>query len=62
MLATRPANLTFKEAAALPYGGLLALFFVRRADIKAGQHVLVYGASGPSAQRPCSSFGNSARR
>lgn len=46
MLATRPANLTFEEAAALPYGGLLALYFVRRADIKAGQRVLVYGASG----------------
>jgi alcohol dehydrogenase len=38
--------LTFEEAAALPYGGLIALFFIRRADIKAGQHVLVYGASG----------------
>ncbi len=46
MLVTRPANLTFQEAAAIPYGGLLALYFVRRADIKAGQHVLVYGASG----------------
>lgn len=46
MLAPRPANLTFEEAASLPYGGLLALYFVRRAAIKAGQRVLVYGASG----------------
>jgi NADPH:quinone reductase-like Zn-dependent oxidoreductase len=46
ILTTRPANLTFEEAAALPYGGLIALFFIRRAGIKAGQHVLVYGASG----------------
>ena len=46
MLAARPANLTFQEAAAIPYGGLLALYFVKRANIKAGQHVLVYGASG----------------
>jgi len=46
ILTTRPANLTSQEAAALPYGGLIALFFIRRADIKAGQHVLVYGASG----------------
>jgi len=46
VLTTRPANLTFEEAAALPYGGLIALYFVRRADIKAGQHILVYGASG----------------
>lgn len=46
ILTTRPANLTFEEAAALPYGGLLARFFIRRAEIKAGQQVLVYGASG----------------
>ena len=46
MLAVRPANLTFQEAAAIPYGGLLALFFIRRAGIKARHHVLVYGASG----------------
>jgi len=46
VLTTRPANLTFEEAAALPYGGLIALFFIRRAGIQAGQHVLVYGASG----------------
>ena len=46
VLTKKPANLSFDEAAALPYGGLIALFFIRRADIKAGQHVLVYGASG----------------
>ena len=46
MLVARPANLTFEEAAAIPYGGLLALFFIRRAAINAGQRVLVYGASG----------------
>jgi NADPH:quinone reductase-like Zn-dependent oxidoreductase len=46
ILAPQPANLTFEEAAALPYGGLLALYFIRKAEIKAGQNVLVYGASG----------------
>ena len=46
VLTTRPANLTYEEAAALPYGGLLALYFLRRAEIKAGQRILVYGASG----------------
>jgi NADPH:quinone reductase-like Zn-dependent oxidoreductase len=46
VLTTRPANLTFAEAAAIPYGGLLALYFVRKAGIKSGQRVLVYGASG----------------
>jgi len=46
LLATRPANLTDEEAAAIPYGGLLALHFLRKADVQAGQRVLVYGASG----------------
>jgi NADPH:quinone reductase-like Zn-dependent oxidoreductase len=46
LLATRPANLTDEEAASIPYGGLLALHFLRRAKVQAGQRVLVYGASG----------------
>jgi NADPH:quinone reductase-like Zn-dependent oxidoreductase len=46
LLATRPANLTDDEAAALPYGGLLALHYLRKADVRAGQRVLIYGASG----------------
>jgi NADPH:quinone reductase-like Zn-dependent oxidoreductase len=46
LLATRPANLSNEEAAAIPYGGLLALHFLRKADVRAGQRVLIYGASG----------------
>jgi NADPH:quinone reductase-like Zn-dependent oxidoreductase len=46
LLATRPANLTDDEAAAIPYGGLLALHLLRKADVRAGQRVLIYGASG----------------
>ena len=46
LLATRPGNLTDEEAAAIPYGGLLALHFLRKADVRAGQRVLIYGASG----------------
>ena len=42
----RPANLTDEEAASIPYGGLLALDYLRRANVQAGQRVLVYGASG----------------
>ena len=46
LLATRPGNLTDEEGAALPYGGLLASHFLRKADVRAGQRVLVYGATG----------------
>ena len=45
-LALKPANLTFEEAAALPYGALLASHFIRRLQLRKGQRVLVYGASG----------------
>ena len=45
-LAKMPRNATFAEAAAIPYGGISALHFLRRAGIKAGQRVLIYGASG----------------
>jgi len=46
VLALKPSNLSFAEAAAIPYGGLLASFFLRKLDVRAGQRVLVYGASG----------------
>lgn len=45
-LVRKPANLTFEEAVSLPFGGMTALDFLRRGDIKAGERVLVNGASG----------------
>jgi len=46
-LASKPANLTFAEAAAVPVSALTALQAVRdRGRVQAGQKVLVIGASG----------------
>jgi NADPH:quinone reductase-like Zn-dependent oxidoreductase len=45
-LALKPSNVTYEEAAAIPYGGLLALYFLKKASIERRPRVLVYGASG----------------
>lgn len=44
--AKKPAVLTFEEAAALPVAALTSLEALERGSLKAGQHVLVIGASG----------------
>lgn len=45
-LTNMPENITFEEAASIPYGGTLALYFLKKAMIKTGMNVLIYGASG----------------
>lgn len=46
MVAVKPTNMQFDEAAAVLYGGVAAVHFLKQAKIKPGQNVLIYGASG----------------
>ena len=45
-LAPKPANLSYAEAATLPVGGLEALHFLRRANVRPGESLLINGAGG----------------
>lgn len=45
-VARKPANLSFEQAAAIPFGAMTALDFFHRGNVRSGESVLVNGASG----------------
>jgi NADPH:quinone reductase-like Zn-dependent oxidoreductase len=50
LIVAKPANLSFEAAASLCFGGMTARDYIRKAQLKTGESLLVIGASGAVGQ------------
>ena len=46
IIGLKPKNMTCEESVSIPFGGMTALYFLKKSKIKKGDKILVYGASG----------------
>ncbi len=45
-IALKPSNFSFEDAAVIPYGAIMALYLLRKVNLRPGQKVMIIGASG----------------